>query len=166
MTQIMVGIDPIQTRGDLEWCARILASNDPWRTLRRDFNACMSVLSNEAKERYVIRADGERAGVLILDMHGPFAGYLQTIGLDAAFRNRGIGRAAIAWAETRIFRDSPNVFMCVSSFNPDARRLYARLGYETVGVLTGFAVSEHDEWLLRKSRGSWEQFQTCRPASQ
>ena len=154
----MISIDPIQTRDDLEWCARFMASNDPWQTLRRDLEACVSVLSNEAKERYLIRVAAQRAGVLILDMHGPFAGYLQTIGVAAEFRNRGVGRQAIAWAEARIFRDSPNVFMCVSSFNPDARRLYERLGYETVGSLTSFIVDEHDEWLLRKSRGSWERF--------
>ena len=34
----------------------------------------------------------------------------------------------MAWAEARILRESPNVFICVSSFNPDARRLYERQG--------------------------------------
>jgi hypothetical protein len=64
----------------------------------------------------------------------------------------------LAWAERRILRNSPNVFMCVSSFNPDALRLYRRLGYEIVGTLKGFVVDEHDEFLLQKRAGSWEAF--------
>ena len=153
-----VDIQPLREANDLDWCARTMASNEPWVTLGRDLDACRTVLASPAKERYVITADGRRAGVLILDMNAAFAGYIQSICLTAEARNRGIGSRAIAWAEDRIFRDSPNVFICVSSFNTDAQRLYARLGYETVGVLTRFVVDEHDEFLLRKTRGSWQAF--------
>ena len=38
-------------------------------------------------------------------------------------------KALIRWAENRIFRDSPNAFICVSSFNAGARRLYEELGF-------------------------------------
>jgi len=48
--------------------------------------------------------------------------------------------------------------MCVSSFNANAQRLYARLGYEVVGTLRSYIVVEHDEILLRKTRGSWREF--------
>jgi ribosomal-protein-alanine N-acetyltransferase len=153
-----VNITPLTARGDLEWCARVMASNEPWITLRRDYDACVAVLSNASKERYVVRADGQRAGLLILDMNGPFPGYVQTIGVTPEARSRGIGTKTLEWAEERIFRDSPNVFICVSSFNPGAQRLYERLGFEKIGVLKHFIVDEHDEWLLRKTRGSWESF--------
>jgi|SRR5688572_15196023 ribosomal protein S18 acetylase RimI-like enzyme len=159
-----VDIQPLGAADDLDWCARTMATSDPWITLGRDVNACRSVLSNPAKERYIARADGERAGVLILDMNAAFAGYIQSICLAAGVRSRGIGSRVIAWAEDRIFRDSPNVFICVSSFNTDAQRLYTRLGYETVGVLRQFVVDEHDELLLRKTRGSWQAFRAGLPA--
>jgi ribosomal-protein-alanine N-acetyltransferase len=80
--------------------------------------------------------------------------------VSADARDRGLGSRVLRWAEDRIFRDSPNAFICVSSFNPNARRLYERLGYEVVGTLTAFMVAEHDELLLRKSRGSWEWFRS------
>jgi len=64
----------------------------------------------------------------------------------------------IRWAERRIARDSPNVFICVSSFNLNACRLYERLGFEPVGVLRNLIVSGHDEILLRKTHGSWAEF--------
>jgi len=64
----------------------------------------------------------------------------------------------VEWAEARIFRDSPNVFMCVSSFNANAFRLYQRLGYEVVGELRDYLVRGHSEILLRKTRGPWTEF--------
>lgn len=154
----MVSIAPLESPADLEWSARLMASTDPWLKLGRDYRACRAALEHPSKEYYIIRVGQEAAGFLVLDMTGPFPGYLQTICLAEAARGRGIGTRAIAWAEDRIFRDSPNVFICVSSFNPGARRLYERLGYSPVGTLAGFFVDEHDELLMRKTRGSWAAF--------
>ena len=57
----------------------------------------------------------------------------------------------MAFAEQRILSETPNVFICVSSFNPDAQRLYQRLGYEVIGELRDYIVAGHSEILLRKS---------------
>lgn len=152
---MQIEITPIAA-DDLDWCARLMAGNEPWISLGRDYAACRDALSHPSKERYIVRADGERAGLLILDLTGPFPGYIQTICVAEDARGQGLGSKVIAWAEDRIFRESPNVFICVTSFNRDAQRLYARLGYEHIGTLKGFIVDEHDELLLRKTRGSWE----------
>ena len=159
-----VDIQPLGGADELDWCAQTMEASDPWMTLGRDVDAWRSVLRNPAKERYIVKTDGARAGLLILDMNAAVAGYIQSICLATGARNRGIGSRVIAWAEDRIFRDSPNVFICVSSFNTAAQRLYTRLGYETVGVLTQFVVDEHDELLLRKTRGSWQAFRAGLPA--
>ncbi len=151
-------IAPLTAPDDLEWCARTMAGTEPWITLRRDLGACRMALSHPAKERYIVSIAGERAGLLILDMKGTLTGYIQTICIAEHARGYGVGSQVLRWAETRIFRDSPNVFICVSSFNHDAQRLYERLGYERVGVLTRFVVADHDEYLLRKSRGPWTEF--------
>jgi ribosomal protein S18 acetylase RimI-like enzyme len=57
----------------------------------------------------------------------------------------------MAFAEKRILNVTPNVFICVSSFNPNAKRLYERLGYQVVGELKDYLVSGHSEILLRKT---------------
>ena len=102
--------------------------------------------------------DDRLAGFLIINMHGAFAGYIQTVCVAPACRGQGIGSRLVEWAEVRIFRDSPNVFMCVSSFNDGAFRLYQRLGYAVVGELTDYLVRGHSEILLRKTRGTWAEF--------
>jgi ribosomal-protein-alanine N-acetyltransferase len=97
--------------------------------------------------------DGEVVGFVLLSMRGSFTGYIKSVAVREDWRSKGVGRKLLAFAEERIFRDSPNVFICVSSFNPRARALYQRLGYETVGELRDFIVRGHDEILLRKTIG-------------
>jgi len=93
----------------------------------------------------------ETVGFMILQMRGPFIGFIQTVGVKPEWRNRGIGGKLVKFAEDRIFRQTPNVFMCVSSFNKKAQKLYRRLGYEIVGELKEYIVPRHSEILLRKT---------------
>jgi len=130
-----------------------MAASEPWITLKRDFAASLRILRDESKERYVAHAGPEVAGFLILNMKGAFVGYVQTVCAAPAFRGRGVGSALMAFAERRAFRESPNVFLCVSSFNPGARRLYERLGYVYVGELPDYLAAGHSELLYRKSIG-------------
>jgi predicted GNAT family acetyltransferase len=95
-------------------------------------------------------------------MSGALVGFIQTICLAPAFRGRGLGTRLVDFAEQRILQASPNVFLCVSSFNTQARRLYERLGYRLVGELTDFLVRGHSELLFRKSRGPWGEFTSPR----
>jgi len=98
--------------------------------------------------------DGDRlAGLLILNLRGAFVGYIQTVCAAPEYRGKGVGTALVAFAEERILREHRNVFICVSDFNPAARRLYERLGYQRVGELTDYLVAGHSELLLRKTRG-------------
>lgn len=140
-----------------------MANSEPWLTLGRSHDDAMRLLKNPAKECFMIRASGARAGFLILDLNGPLGGYIQTIGVAPELRGRGIGTKALCWAEAHIFKKHRNVLMCVSSFNRGAQRLYKRLGYETVGRLRDYVVAGHDEILLRKTRGPLSPTQSKKP---
>jgi [ribosomal protein S18]-alanine N-acetyltransferase len=146
-------IRPLETREEAEACARTMAGTEPWITLRRDYEACLRVVLDETRERYVAY-DGDRlAGLLILNVRGSFVGYIQTVCAAPEFRGKGVGTALVAFAEERIFREFKNVFICVSDFNHGARRLYERLGFRLVGELSDYVVAGHSELLLRKTRG-------------
>lgn len=148
-----LAIRPLETRDEAEACARMMAATDPWITLRLGHDACLRVLLDETRERYVACDDERLAGVLVLNVKGAFVGYIQTVCAAPEYRGKGVGTALVAFAEERILRDHRNVFICVSDFNPGARRLYERLGYRLVGELTDYIVSGHSELLLRKTRG-------------
>jgi ribosomal protein S18 acetylase RimI-like enzyme len=135
-------------------CARIMNESEPWITLGRTFDTSLLAVTNPERETWVAVDGEEVAGFVILCLQGAFVGYLQTIALRADWRSRGLGRALLGFTERRLFAEGPNVFLCVSSFNPRARKLYERLGYEPVGVLRDFIVQGHDELLMRKTIGS------------
>lgn len=147
-----------QSQHELEQAAALMTGSEPWITLKRNYQAAMATLKDPINEVYVILADREPAGFAILKMKGFLTGYIQTIAVEEKFRGCGIGSAAIALLEERIFRASPNVFLCVSSFNTRAQQLYQKLGYQKVGVLTDYIEKGYDEWLMRKTRSSVNDF--------
>jgi ribosomal-protein-alanine N-acetyltransferase len=138
---------------DAEWAAKVMAASEPWLTLAISYERSLSLLNNASRERYLAKVQGQRAGFLVISMQGAFVGYVQLLGVAAEFRGQGVGRALIDYAERRIFRETPNVFICVSDFNREAQRFYARMGYERVGELRDFIVTGRAEFLLRKTIG-------------
>lgn len=144
---------------EAEACARMMAASEPWITLRRDYDALLRIISSPAREVYVaVDGNEEIAGFIMLCLQGAFVGYIQSICIAADRRNQGLGSRLMAFAEKRIFNESPNVFICVSSFNANAKRLYARLGYEVVGELKDYIIAGHSEILLRKAIAPWAEF--------
>jgi ribosomal-protein-alanine N-acetyltransferase len=154
-----LNILPLDSDADRQCCARIMSSSEPWLTLGRTYEASYELLGDPTREIYVAKVGDDLAGFIILLMQGALVGYVQTICVAPEHRNRGVGRRLLAFAEERIFRESPNVFLCVSSFNTGARRLYLRLGYELIGELKDYIVRGHSELLMRKTRGPLREFQ-------
>ena len=151
-------IRPFQSDEDARWAASVMAGSEPWITLGRGYEASHALLSDPSKERFLAFVGSERAGFLILAMAGAFSGYVQTVCVAAEFRGCGLGTSLMEFAEKRVFRDSPNIFLCVSSFNEGARRLYERLGYTPVGLLDDYLVAGHAEILMRKTIGPLDSF--------
>ncbi len=146
-------IGPLESPIEAQACAQLMAASEPWITLGRGCDALLAMLSDETRERYLARQGETLVGVLVLEMKGAFVGYIQTVFVAPEFRDQGIGTRLVHFAEQRILRDVPNVFLCVSSFNPRARRLYERLGYRVVGELSDYLIYGQSEILLRKSLG-------------
>ena len=143
---------------DAEWCARLMASSEPWITLGRGYDESLRIILDPSRESYLAVEGDARVGFVILCTVGPFTGYIQTLCVSPDRRGNGLGTRLLAMAEERLFALSPNVFLCVSSFNGAARRLYERQGYVLVGELADYLVRGHSELLFRKSRGPWSEF--------
>lgn len=151
-------IRPMKGQAEAEECARIMATTEPWITLKRDYEASLKTVTDPSREVFVV-AEGDRVrGFIILLMEGVFVGYIQSLAVAEEARGQGVGSGLMAFAEEYIFSQTPNMFICVSSFNPRARVLYERLGFELIGELKDWIVDGHGEYLLRKSLCSWEEF--------
>jgi ribosomal protein S18 acetylase RimI-like enzyme len=143
-------------------CARWMARSEPWVTLGRGVESALKLLAIPTKDAWVAEDAQGLQGLIVLDLSGPLPGYIQAICVRPESRGRGIGSELIRFAEQRVFEHSPNLFLCVSSFNRSARRFYAQLGYEVVGALKDFLVAGHDEILLRKTLGPWTDYRRAR----
>jgi ribosomal-protein-alanine N-acetyltransferase len=134
-------------------CAHMMSKTDPWITLGINYDQCLKAFEGDYKEFYVIDHDKEIAGFVIIQICGTFSGYIQTICISEIHRNKGLGRKLLQFCEERILKFSPNVFICVSSFNKCAAKLYYDFGFKLVGELDNFVKEGFTELLLRKTVG-------------
>src|SRR6185437_4354039 len=95
-------IHPLSTKDEAEQCARLMASSEPWRTLGRDYDTSLRIVTDPVKEVYALYVGAETdaiAGFLILNMTGAFVGYIQTVSVAPEWRGRGLGAILIRFAE-------------------------------------------------------------------
>ena len=135
-------------------CALMMSQSEPWITLQRDFKSCKKAFLGAEKEVYVVKENDEILGFVILQLGGSFKGYIQTLFVKSNQQGKGIGSKLLDFCCERIFKLSPNVFICVSSFNLGAQKLYQKHGFTLVGILNDFVLEGYDELLLRKTIGS------------
>jgi ribosomal protein S18 acetylase RimI-like enzyme len=135
-----------------------MSENDPWITLEMDYNKCLKAFEGQCKEIYVVENKQDIIGFVILQVCGSFTGYIQTICIGADYRGKGYGKSLLQFCEERILKISPNIFICVSSFNKDAFRLYKEFGFTQIGELENFVKEGFTELLLRKTFGPREGF--------
>jgi ribosomal protein S18 acetylase RimI-like enzyme len=139
------------TGDDARWAAGVMAASDPWVTLGRGFDACLAACTSALDVLEVARTGAERCGLVLVRPAGVAgAPYIVSIAVAPAFRSRGVGAALLDHVERTYAGRSRHLFLCVSSFNPRARRFYERHGFEAVGTLTAFLVDEADEILMHK----------------
>jgi ribosomal protein S18 acetylase RimI-like enzyme len=146
-------IRAIAGKEEAEACARVMCSSEPWITLRRKYEDALLAVTNPTREVLVALVEDVLNGFIVVNMVGPFQGYIQVLCVFPECRHRGVGSALIKFAEKRIFRETPNVFLCVSSFNTNAQRFYEQLGYKPIGEIADYVVEGHSELLMRKTLG-------------
>ncbi len=151
-------VDPV----DLSTCASMLSSSDPWITLGIVYNDSIVTLSDPGREVYVAQHGESILGFIVVEIRGAFTGYIKSLCVSPLNRNKGLGRLLMKYAEQRIFREKPNVFLCVSGFNHEAQRFYHALGYSVVGVLDDYLISGQSEILMRKTIAPINDFQRIR----
>jgi ribosomal protein S18 acetylase RimI-like enzyme len=151
-------IRPLRDGDAVHACALLMSTSEPWITLGRTYDQATKILTSPTREVYVCVLDDRPVGFIVLIMSGALVGFVQTLAVEPAVRGRGIGEMLMRFAEERILRDSPNVFLSVSSFNERAKRFYERLGYEVVGELRDMIIPGHSEILMRKSTGPISEF--------
>lgn len=136
---------------DREWAATVMAGSEPWITLRRTIESCRRACGNADYPMYVARLGAQRAGFALVNRRGVVGSpYLATLAVAREHRERGIGSRLVEYVEDVFRPEALHLFICVSSFNPRAKRLYERLGYCQVGELPDYFIDGASEALMHK----------------
>jgi len=138
---------------DFGTCALMMSGTEPWITLGMNYDQCLVAFEGACKEIYTTRIGKDIVGFVILQVCGSFSGYIQTICIREDYRGMGLGTKLLEFCEERILKFSPNIFICVSSFNKGAIKLYYKFGFKLVGELDNFIRAGYTELLLRKTAG-------------
>ena len=145
-----VHIEPAEPK-DQEWCAHLMASSEPWITLRRDLAGCRQVLSRPGAELFIARDQNSRPlGFILLAPYG-LAGspYIASIAVCPEAQGHNVGSQLMRFTDMH-FRDRSHLFLLVSSFNSRAQQFYRRHGYEFVGELKDYIVDGYSELIFHK----------------
>jgi [ribosomal protein S18]-alanine N-acetyltransferase len=155
-----ISIKPITSLIEQEWCARLMAESEPWISLKRSFEDGMILMQQPADEiqAFIAMEATTPMGFVLIKLKGAFVGYIQVIAVSPQARGKGIGSLLLDHVEAIIFQKSPNAFICVSSFNHRARKLYESRGYQLLGTLDNYLENGFSEHLLRKTLGSINDF--------
>ncbi len=136
---------------EAEWAAGLMAGSDPWLRLGRGLDACREVCGRPDYELFVARDGGRPCGFVLVHPRG-LAGspYVASIAVAEDRRGQGLGERLLDFVERRFRPEARHLFLCVSSFNGGARRLYERLGFEAVGEFEDYVVDGASESLMHK----------------
>jgi diamine N-acetyltransferase len=143
---------PLQSKD----CARLaesIVAMPPWSVMNYPADAMRSFLegSSDTVSRYRLEQRGEDAGIVSIRypwLKGP---YLELLALLPNFQGQGLGTRILRWLEGEAMRlEARNLWVCASSFNHGALRLYEGYGFQRVATLPGLVVDGYDEILLRK----------------
>ena len=136
---------------DKEWVARLMAESEPWITLGVTYDQCLNACHQPLNQIYVARMLQELVGMIMLQDQG-LAGspYIKSIAVKKEYRNKGIGKLLLEFAEDKYRPNSRFIFLCVSSFNDRALKLYKENGYKKVGELQDYIAEGHSELILQK----------------
>jgi [ribosomal protein S18]-alanine N-acetyltransferase len=144
------------TPDDYEWCARLMASSDPWITLGRDVERCRATVTRPGSELFVAHKSeavvpaSEPVGFILLAPYGLASSpYINSIAVAPGQHGQGIGSRLLGFAEQQ-YAGRQHLFLLVSSFNLRAQSFYRRHGYEFIGELKDYVVPGHSELIFHK----------------
>ncbi len=153
MEDIKPNVRRVTTQTEIIICTKIIAGSEPWTTLGITSDQVMNTVNNDLNEVYAAYVKDDIVGVIIIQMEGAFSGYLKNIVVKHGWRNKNLGKTMMDFVENKIFSKCTNVFLCVSSFNREAKKFYINIGYQEVGELKNYLVDGYDEILMRKTKG-------------
>lgn len=138
-------------------CEEILVNSELGiRYFSEEGSARKALEKGFAKEEIYIAIDNNHSckGFIWFILDGIFHSfpYLHIIAVKEENRKCGIGKKLLKFFEDMCFQDYTKLFLVVADFNPEAKRLYERIGYIQVGFIPNLYRTGITEHLMMKPR--------------
>ena len=143
----------------IDSCVEILQNSDLGKAYFSDQEKAAKMLTYAVGQEdvYVALDENEKClGFIYYMTKGVFGSYpyLHIIAVKAEYRNYGIGKQLMKYFEDNASDSgTEKFFLTVDDFNPGAKRLYEKLGYQCVGELPDFYKKGINCYLMMKRRG-------------
>jgi [ribosomal protein S18]-alanine N-acetyltransferase len=128
-----------------------IINSDPWKTLFKKKKMAKDRI-RVGEQLILAKVKSQTVGMALWTPNFLRGGYLRILSVHPNYRSIGVGQKLVTEFERQVFRQHPNSYLCVSSFNVGAKRFYRNLGYSKVGVITKLVHPKHDEILMRKTK--------------
>ena len=76
--------------------------------------------------------------------------YIHIVAVKSEDRGQGIGKILLKSVEEIFYKDYSKLFLLVADFNPEAKRLYERIGYSVIGDIPNLYRNGITECLMMK----------------
>lgn len=104
---------------------------------------------------YVCLDDSRQcAGYIWIDLKGAFSffPYVRSIVVNSSYRGKGIGTKLMSYYEKIGFAENSKIFILVGDFNPRAKNLYMKLGYQEIALIPNLYKPGLNEFLMMKEK--------------
>lgn len=136
---------------EMDLAAELLANSEPWITLGITPDQCKKNCHDREFLLFIAYSGNMPSGIILLDPRGVAGSpYIKSIAVFPEFRGLGIGSKLLSFAEDLFRNKARYLFICVSSFNERARKLYEKCGYQAAGELRNYIIEGASEILLNK----------------
>jgi ribosomal protein S18 acetylase RimI-like enzyme len=134
-----------------DMASQLLASSEPWITLKITREQCEKNCHDPGFLLFMAYVGDKPGGIILIDPRGVAGSpYIKSIAVFPQFRSKGIGTKLLAFTEDLVKSKSRHIFICVSSFNNKARKLYERCGYQSLCEFKDYIIEGASEILMHK----------------
>ncbi len=140
---------------DIKDCSRTLENSRLFdEYFKHDKESSKFFLEGIAKEELYVAKDvnANIIGCMRVDEKGMLSRFplLRLIAVKREYRGKGFGTEMLRFYESKYKGKTSRIFLCVSSFNDKAKKLYFSLGFEEIGKINGLYKKGITEYILMK----------------
>lgn len=146
---------------DIDALAEITISTFPWTESKLSKNAAAKFLEERLDKQmvYVTVHDDQVLGFIAIKRDFLFGNYIRRIVIREDMRSKGIGSQLVKYIEELTFGNNiPNLYLLCTTTNDRAIAFYLKNGFKVIGEVTNFVDEGLDEYILRKTVGTINEF--------